>query len=96
MFAIHGDICHLCGHRGATVADHLKPKRTHPHLIDDPNNMRPAHGVKNQRGPGGIPFDARCQTCLREGKPGTCNGSRGAKPMESDVVFAAYVPPVVL
>jgi hypothetical protein len=92
MFQIHGDTCHLCGHPGATVADHIKPLRTHPHLVADVDNMRPAHGTKNQRGPGGILFDARCEDCIKEGKKGTCNGTRGAKPLEEP----EYVPPILL
>jgi hypothetical protein len=90
MFERFGDVCHICGHPGATVADHLLTNKDRPDLVAEPGNMRPAHGVENQRGPGGIPFDARCQTCLKEGKKGTCNGTRGAKPL------AAYVPVVKL
>lgn len=96
MFQLRGDICHICGHPGSTVADHLIPKKDRPDLIADPNNMRPAHGVKNQRGPGGLPFDARCQQCLAEGRKGTCNGSRGTKTVEAATQAEAYVPPVVL
>ncbi|MFF2344234.1 HNH endonuclease [Pseudarthrobacter sp. NPDC058119] len=31
--------------------DHVKPRSTHPHLVDDPENMRPAHlRCNKQRG----------------------------------------------
>lgn len=81
MFEERGTVCHLCGHPGATEADHVIPLSVRPDLRADSNNLRPAHGGKRQLGPGGVYIDARCQTCLAEGKPGTCNQTRGAKPI---------------
>jgi hypothetical protein len=43
-------ICHLCGHPGATQADHGQP-RSHGGT-DDRSNLFPAHGV-----------DAPCTVC---------------------------------
>lgn len=45
MFAIYGDTCHICGHHGATTADHLVPISVWPDQPVDPHGMRPAHGV---------------------------------------------------
>lgn len=53
MFAIYGDLCHLCGHPGADSADHLTPISVWPDQPIDPHLMRPAH----QRRP--------CPTCGR-------------------------------
>lgn len=94
MFAIRGDVCHLCGHSGAKVADHVIPFSVRPDLVADPDNMRPAHGplVRHKKGPlvGQVLRDDRCPTCVEEGKSGACNGNRGAKPL------AEYIPPVKL
>lgn len=39
--ARYGDVCHLCGRRGATSADHIIPRA---HGGDDSlDNLRPAH-----------------------------------------------------
>jgi hypothetical protein len=104
MFRIHGTICHLCGHDGATVADHLIPYRERPDLIADVSNMRPAHGTRRQLAPGNVYRDARCQVCLAEGKTGSCNGSRGAGSVEAAraglpedrASRQVYKPPVVM
>lgn len=53
MFADRGTICHLCGHDGATDADHLVPISLDPDQPVDPDLMRPAHGVTG------------CPTCHR-------------------------------
>ncbi|SIR13071.1 hypothetical protein SAMN05444858_106278 [Micromonospora avicenniae] len=74
MFNLYGRVCHLCGHPGATQADHLDPLANRPNQVPDPTRMRPAHGNRNQVGPGGELFDARCQTCGQ-----ACNQDRGAK-----------------
>ena len=44
MFAMYGDLCHLCGHPGADSADHLVPISVAPHQPVSPHGMRPAHG----------------------------------------------------
>lgn len=54
MFAIYGHTCHLCGHDGATTADHLIPISVWPDQPIDPHGMRPAHGR------------AGCPTCGRK------------------------------
>lgn len=58
--------CWLCGQRidcglpvgdpdGVSV-DHVKPQSTHPHLVNDPDNFRPAHlrcnKARGNRAPG--------------------------------------------
>lgn len=52
----HGP-CHLCGQPidytlkwpdpMSFTVDHIKPRLTHPHLINDPANCAPAHGKCN-------------------------------------------------
>lgn len=64
MFAI-SRVCWLCGHDGATDADHEPPLKVLEELGLDPTDlryMRPAHGVDG------------CPTCRRK-----CNQSKGAK-----------------
>ena len=39
----YGTTCHLCQHPGADSGDHLLPRSTHPHLMYDVGNGRPAH-----------------------------------------------------
>lgn len=68
MFAIFGDVCHICGHHGAGEADHLAPVSLNPDQLIDPYAMRPAHGTS-----------APCPVCPpRNGKPRRCNQERGA------------------
>lgn len=55
MFATYGDTCHLCGHGGATDADHLIPISVDDEQPIDPHMMRPAHGVR-----GCVVCGARC------------------------------------
>jgi hypothetical protein len=54
MFALFGTRCHLCGHEGATDADHVIPVSVDPGQRIDPRAMRPAHGVRG------------CATCGRK------------------------------
>lgn len=63
MFALYGTVCHLCGHDGATEADHLTPVSVDPGQPVDPHAMRPAHGSS-----------APCPTCGR-----ACNQARGTR-----------------
>ncbi|MFI8278537.1 HNH endonuclease [Streptomyces sp. NPDC085929] len=51
-FLAESDVCHLCGHPGADVVDHVHPvsRGADP---EDTSNWLPAHGVK------------RCPTCGR-------------------------------
>jgi hypothetical protein len=65
MFAIYGDLCHLCGHGGATQADHLIPISVWATQPIDPHAMRPAHGNEPH---------TRCATCGR-----ACNQEKGNK-----------------
>lgn len=51
-FLAGNDICHLCGHPGADVVDHLTPVSRGGDALD-PDNWAPAHGVN------------RCPTCGR-------------------------------
>lgn len=68
MFAMYGDLCHLCGHHGARQADHLTPVSVDPDQPIDPRLMRPAHGGGSvERG-----LDNPCPTCGRR-----CNQERG-------------------
>jgi hypothetical protein len=66
MFAIYGEVCHLCGHPDAGEADHLVPVSEWPDQQPDPHLMRPAHGTS---GP--------CPTCGRK-----CNRERGTSAVE--------------
>jgi 5-methylcytosine-specific restriction endonuclease McrA len=34
---------------GAFTLEHIKPRSTHPHLVEDPTNCAPAHYSCNQR-----------------------------------------------
>lgn len=63
MFAMYGTVCHLCGHEGATQADHLRSIARDPEQAVSPTNMRPAHGN-----------DHPCPTCGR-----ACNQAKGSK-----------------
>lgn len=66
MFALWGDICHICGHPGATEADHLIPLAVVPTQLHDPMTMRPAHGG-----------NGKCPVCRR-----ACNASRKARAID--------------
>jgi len=54
VFAAYGDICHLCGHPGATDCDLLTPYRDAPAQHITYTSFRPAHGVRG------------CPTCGRK------------------------------
>lgn len=67
MFATYGHTCHICGHPGATDADHLTAVSVDPDQPVDYTLMRPAHGVSG------------CPYCpLINGKRRKCNQSKGA------------------
>lgn len=47
LLALHGYLCHLCGHTGADELDHIVPwaEWTHPTLsVHHASNLAPAHG----------------------------------------------------
>jgi hypothetical protein len=54
MFEMYGTLCWICGHGGATDADHLVPISVDSEQPVDPHGMRPAHGVNG------------CPTCGRK------------------------------
>ncbi|MCX4780068.1 HNH endonuclease [Streptomyces sp. NBC_01264] len=62
------NVCHLCGHPGADVVDHVRPvsRGADP---EDTSNWLPAHGVK------------RCPTCGRNcnGEKGAATRTAGLK-----------------
>ena len=73
-------LCHICGHPGAKVVDHVIPVTERPDLALDVSNMRAAHGYL--KGGGG-----ECATCsaasmARGGKPVYCNDLRQAMSVE--------------
>jgi hypothetical protein len=69
MFQMFGRTCHLCGHGGAGVADHLKSVALFPFQPISALGMRPAHGR-------GYP----CNECPpHNGKPRRCNEIKGIK-----------------
>lgn len=51
--ATYGDICHLCGHAGATSVDHIRPRALGG--SDDIDNLLPAHAFCNT-GRGALPI----------------------------------------
>ena len=72
MFAMYGDICHLCHHHGARQADLVIPASYNPEQILQPGSMLPAHGA-GRRSDG---TDNPCPVCgLR------CNTVRGNRPI---------------
>ncbi len=71
MFALYGDICHICGHAGAGEADHVTPYALDPDQPVEAEMLRPAHG-------GSSP----CPVCKgAKGKPRSCNQERGKRPL---------------
>ncbi len=73
------DLCHLCGHEGATSADHIITDEQWPRDeygrrlpgFDAVTNLAPAHGSMGNTG-----AVNRCPTCGR-----ACNQSRRDKPL---------------
>jgi hypothetical protein len=60
-------VCHICGHAGATEADHLEPVTENSERALDASNLKAAHGMKP------------CPVCSQAaGKPVRCNQIRGA------------------
>jgi 5-methylcytosine-specific restriction endonuclease McrA len=54
VLEIKGDTCWLCGHPGATTADHVQPRSRGG--LDALDNLRPAHRFCNTgRGAGPVP-----------------------------------------
>lgn len=72
------DLCMLCGHPGATTADHIVPWRAWPRMengklrpgFNSMGNLQAAHGTM---GSGPDRQHNRCPTCNR-----LCNQSKGA------------------
>lgn len=67
-FLAESDVCHLCGHAGADVVDHVRPvsRGADP---EDVSNWLPAHGVN------------RCATCGRNcnGEKGASTRTTGLR-----------------
>lgn len=67
--ATYGETCWLCGvwiRPGQFSVDHVLPKSTHPHLMWELGNMRPAHlrcnkkrGTKTPRATAPLPMPSR-------------------------------------
>ncbi len=75
----HG-VCHLCGHTGAKVADHLVPVAERPDLALTASNMKAAHGyLKNGGGECAI---CSAASVARGNKVIFCNEIRGALSVE--------------
>jgi hypothetical protein len=75
-------ICHICGHPGAGVPDHLVPVTERPDLALKAENMKAAHGYRRS-----APGFGACPVCTaaaekRGGKPVYCNELRGMGSVE--------------
>jgi hypothetical protein len=76
VVARDGMICGICGHGGAITVDHIVTVRDWPRDafgellpgVDDPENLRAAHGSRRPRAP-----DNPCPECRV-----LCNQARGA------------------
>ena len=73
-------VCHVCGHSGAKVPDHLAPVAERPDLALDAANMKAAHGYLKSGG-------GECETCSAAAAvhgrgPVYCNEIRGALSVE--------------
>lgn len=69
-----GDLCHLCGHRGARTIDHIVDVVAWWTMygtydgVNDIDNLAPAHGTEGR-------VNNRCPVCLK-----MCNQSKGRTP----------------
>jgi len=72
----NGTMCHICGHQGATEADHIVTIADDPDQVPHWSRFRPSHGV-NPRG--GHPGPCRHPDCIaiNNGAPRPCNQQRG-------------------
>jgi len=71
-----GTMCHLCGHQGATEADHLETIADNPDQIPHWSRMKPAHGVNPRNGHPGPCSHPDC-LAMNNGRPRACNQGRG-------------------
>jgi hypothetical protein len=80
VVARDGGRCHICGHGGAGVPDHLVPVTEQPGLALRAANLKAAHGYLKRR-------DGSCPVCsaasiARGGGKVYCNEIRGAMSVE--------------
>lgn len=75
-------VCHICGHSGAGVPDHLVPVAERPDLALAASNMKAAHGyLKNGGGECDV-CTAAARRLNADAKPVYCNELRGALSVE--------------
>jgi hypothetical protein len=72
----NGTMCHICGHQGATEADHLVTVAEDPNQAHHWTTMRPSHGVNPRAGHPGPCHHPDC-LAINNGKPRACNQGRG-------------------
>ena len=71
----YGGICHICGHGGASQADHIESVADRPDLAWERGNIRAAHGAGRRLNP--------CPVCSpAAGRPVYCNQLRGGYSVE--------------
>jgi hypothetical protein len=73
-----GTMCHLCGHQGATEADHDSALATDPNQPVSWKLLKPAHGVNPKDGRPGPCSHPDC-LAINNGQPRPCNQVEGAK-----------------
>lgn len=73
-----GTMCHLCGHQGATEADHVESLDRDPSQPVHWRLLKPAHGVNPKDGRPGPCSHPDC-LALNNGQPRACNQVEGAK-----------------
>jgi hypothetical protein len=78
----NGTMCHICGHQGATEADHLDPIADSPNQVPHWTRIRPAHGVNPRGQHDGLCRHPDCHAI--DNRPRACNQTRGAKPLTAD------------